>query len=114
MLTIVYYAISYCNRLAKLESTRKRSACRLLKKPQCGELRGYICMYVCIYIYIYVYMYACVYIYIYIYIYMYIHMTGATYYVTRCSFGLCLRLLFREPCGILAEPKQVKDLYVRA
>ena len=33
-------------------------------------------------------------------------MTGATYSVTRCSFGLCLRLLLREPCGILAEPKQ--------
>ena len=33
-------------------------------------------------------------------------MTCAKYYVTRCSFGLCLRLLLREPCGILAEPKQ--------
>ena len=33
-------------------------------------------------------------------------MTGAKYYVIRCSFGLFLRLLLREPCGILAEPKQ--------
>ena len=33
-------------------------------------------------------------------------MTGANYYVTRCSFGLCVRLLLREPCGILAEPKR--------
>ena len=33
-----------------------------------------------------------------------IHMTGAKYSVTRRSFGLCLRLLLREPCGILAGP----------
>ena len=33
-------------------------------------------------------------------------MTGATYSVTRCSFGLCLRLLLREPCGNLAGPQQ--------
>ena len=44
--------------------------------------------------------------YIYIYIYIYIRMAGANYSVTRCSFALCLRLLLREPCGILAEPKQ--------
>ena len=36
-------------------------------------------------------------------------MTGATHYVTKCSFGLCLRLLLQEPCGILAEPKQFLD-----
>ena len=33
-------------------------------------------------------------------------MTGAKYYVTRCSFGLCVRALLREPRGILAEPNQ--------
>ena len=37
---------------------------------------------------------------------MYIH--NATYYVTRCSFELCLRLFLRETCGILAERKQNK------
>ena len=37
-------------------------------------------------------------------------MTGATYHVSRCSFGLCLRLLLQEPCGILAKPKNNSNL----
>ena len=40
------------------------------------------------------------------------YMAGAKYYVTRCSFGLCLRLLLREPCGILAGPGVTTSLAV--
>jgi hypothetical protein len=45
-------------------------------------------------------------IYMYIYIYRYTSMTGAKYYVTRCSFGSLAAFLagtLRDSCGARAK-----------